>query len=86
MGAGDKAILQGKEDSAIALKHRGMSMKLVNQRLMRGDTSDASLAGIALLAGSEVSTGTHSWTLYEVNNSVTNIDNITAALWDSKII
>lgn len=57
VGAGDMGVMQGKE-SELALEHRGMSIKLVNQRLMKGDTSDSAIAGVALLAGSEVSNGT----------------------------
>ena len=49
------AVMQGREDSEVALKHRWMSMKLLNQMLGKGDTSDSSIAGIALLAGAEVS-------------------------------
>ena len=49
------AVIQGREDSEVAIKHRWMSMKLLNQMLGKGDTSDSSIAGVALLAGSEVS-------------------------------
>lgn len=58
VGASDMAVLHGKEDSAEALKHRGKSIALVNQRLMKGDTSNAAIAGIALLAGNEVCNAT----------------------------
>ena len=49
------AVLQGRVESEAALKHRGMSITLVNKQLMSGDTSDTPLAGVALLAGYEVS-------------------------------
>jgi hypothetical protein len=54
--ANDIAVLQGHDESPDAIKHRGLALRLVNKRLLQrgSDTSDASVAAVALLAGSEV--------------------------------
>jgi hypothetical protein len=53
--ANDIAALQGKGESPEAIKHRGLALGLVNKRLLQpgSGTSDASVAAVALLAGSE---------------------------------
>ena len=54
--ANDIAALHGRKDSPEAIMHRGLALGLVNQRLLKhgSDTSDASIAAVALLTGSEV--------------------------------
>jgi hypothetical protein len=54
-GANDIAALHGRQDSEDAIKHRGISISLVNKRLSMGDASDRALAAVTLLAGNEVS-------------------------------
>jgi hypothetical protein len=54
--ANDIAALHGQEDSPDAIMHRGLALRQVNQRLLQdgSDTSDASIAAVALLSGREV--------------------------------
>ena len=54
--ANDIAVLQGHGESPEAIKHRGLALGLVNKRLLQlgSDTSDATIAAVAILAGSEV--------------------------------
>jgi hypothetical protein len=54
--ANDIAALHGREDSPEAIMHKGLALGMVNKRLLQdgSDTSDASIAAVALLTGGEV--------------------------------
>ena len=49
------AILQGRQDSQLVIKHRGLSLRLANKKIAEGDASDNAIIIVALLAGYEVS-------------------------------
>jgi len=49
------ATIEGRQDTKMVLKHRGMSLTLANKRIAEGDASDGAIIGVALLAGYEVS-------------------------------
>jgi hypothetical protein len=48
------ATIEGRQDSRMVLKHRGMSLTLANKKIAEGDASDGAIIGVALLAGYEV--------------------------------
>jgi hypothetical protein len=56
VAANDIAALHEQEDSPEAIMHKGLALQMVNKRLLQdgSDTSDESIAAVALLTGSEV--------------------------------
>jgi hypothetical protein len=50
----DISTKQGKEASEESIKHQAITIRVVNENLLRMDCSDSNLAAVALLAGNEV--------------------------------
>jgi hypothetical protein len=85
VGAADMDVLRGQHDSETSLGHRGMGIMLLNNRLRNGETNDNALAGIALLAGYEVSAFMRAQPA-SVEARQLIVTCFTAFIWDAKNI